>query len=331
LLYILFGQDDFSIHELLEEIKRGLGDQTLLSANTTVLDGKQLSLAELRVAGETVPFLAEKRLVIIKGLLERFEAKGKSAGQKKTRPAAGEESECQSLATHLLQLPESTVLVLVDGKVVKDNPLLRRLSGRAQVKQFPLLSDNELRAWIRRRVSGEGGNILPQAVSLLAKLVGNNLWTMANEIKKLVLLASGRRIEEADVRAVVSYAQEASVFAMVDAILESKPGVAQRWLQQLLAEGAAPVYLLFMLSRQAQLIIRAKVLGSQGEPKAEIQSRLGLPSEFALRRTLEQADKYSWLRLKAVYHKLLATDLAIKTGRYEAELALNILIAELGQ
>jgi len=58
---------------------------------------------------------------------------------------------------------------------------------------------------------------------------------------------------------------------------------------------------------------------------------LGLTSEFALRRTLEQADRYSLERLKQVYHKLLEADLSIKTGRYDAELTLNILIAELCQ
>ena len=130
---------------------------------------------------------------------------------------------------------------------------------------------------------------------------------------------------------VVSYAQESNVFAMVDAILEFKPGLAEKLLQQLLREGAAPAYLLFMLWRQVQMIVRVKELRSRGEPEAEIQDRLGLPSEFTLRKTIEQADRYPLPRVKEVYHKLLEADLAIKTGKYEGELALNILIAELGQ
>lgn len=61
----------------------------------------------------------------------------------------------------------------------------------------------------------------------------------------------------------------------------------------------------------------------------EIQDRLGLPSEFALRKTLEQAQRYPLERLRELYNKLLETDLAIKTGKYDGELALNLLIAEL--
>ena len=153
---------------------------------------------------------------------------------------------------------------------------------------------------------------------------------MANEINKLVLLTSGRRIEEEDVRRLVSYAQETNVFAMVDAILEFNPGLAVKLLQQLLREGAAAAYLLFMVARQVQMIVLTKGLRSGGAAEAEIQDKLGL-SELALRKTIDQADRYPLPRVKEVYHKLLEADLAIKTGRYEGELALDILIADLGQ
>jgi len=330
LLYILQGQDDFSLRQALEGIKKSIGDHNLLPANITVLEGQQLPLAQLRNICETVPFLAEKRLVIVEGLLARFEPRGKSTPRKKTTPVTNQENEYKSWAAGISKLPESTILVLVDGKVASNNPLLTELSGKAEVKRFPLLGDTGLQQWIKKQVKEEGGNISPQAVSLLAGLIGSNLWIMANEIKKLVLLTSGRRIEEEDVRTLVSYAQETNVFAMVDAILEFKPGIAEKLLQQLLREGAAPAYLLFMLARQVQMIVRARELRSQGEPEVEIQNRLGLP-QFALRRTLEQAGRHPLSRVIEVYHKLLETDLAIKTGKYDGELALNILIAELGQ
>jgi len=301
----------------------------MLAANTTTLDGQQVKLDQLKTVCETVPFLAERRLVIINGLLERFEPKVKSSRQK--TPITNQQNEYKSLADYIGRLPDSTVLVLVDGRIRSNNPLLRELSTKAEVKSFPLLRDTSLRQWIQRRVTEEGGSISPGAANLLAKFVGSNLWIMANEINKLVLFASGRRIEEEDVRMVVSHAEQANVFAMIDAILEFKAGVAEHLLQQLLERGAVPAYLLVMVSRQAQMIVRAKELKNQGKPGIEIQNKLGLTSGFALRKTLEQADKYSLERLKEAYHKLLEADLSIKTGKYPGELALNILIAELCQ
>ena len=73
MLYILNGEDDFSLRQVLEEIKKRVGDPIVLEANTTLLDGQRVAVDQLRNACETVPFLAEKRLVIVEGLLGRFE------------------------------------------------------------------------------------------------------------------------------------------------------------------------------------------------------------------------------------------------------------------
>ncbi len=330
-MYILLGEDEFSLRQSLEEIKRSIGDETILTANTTTFDSQQVTLDQLRTVCETVPFLAERRLVIIKGLLERFGPGVRASSRKKVTRATKQQDEYKSWDAYVSKLPESTILVLIEGRITSKNPLFRELSNKAEVRSFPLLRGTKLLQWIQRRVKEEGGSIAPQSVDLLAKLVGGDLWVMTSEINKLVLFASGRRIEEEDVRMVVSYDQQANVFAMVDAILEFKAGVAEQSLQQLLQRGAAPAYLLVMLSRQVRMIVRAKELRSQGRPELEIQNRLGLASEFVLRKTLGQANMYPLERLKEVYHKLLEADLSIKTGKYEGELALTILIAELAQ
>ncbi|MDP3878767.1 MAG: DNA polymerase III subunit delta [Dehalococcoidales bacterium] len=328
MLYILTGQDDYSLTRALEEIKKGLGDPELLASTTTILDGQQVVPDEVKNVCATVPFLAEKRLVIIKGLLQRFEAAGRRGRQTKTSRTSPAE-DARVFAACFTGMPDTTVLVLLEGVLNSKNPLLVELAGKAAVKTFPLVKGNALQQWVQNQVKAEGGSITPRAVELLTRVVGSNLWTMAGEVNKLTLFASGRPIEEEDVKILVSSAQETSVFAMVDAIVEFKIGVAERLVEQLLQQGAAPTYLLFMLVRQVRMIVRARELKKQGKPEVEIQRRLGVTSEFALRRTVEQSQRYSWARLKEVYQELLEADLAIKTGKYDAELALNILVADL--
>ena len=331
MLYIFIGEDSFSIRQALEEIKGGLGDTTLLAANTTTLDGQQLTLNQLRAAAETTPFLAEKRLVIAPGLLQRYETRARMGRSRKKVSGNNEPDELKALATYLSQIPDSAVLVLTDSGISPGNSLLKGVSDRAVVRSFPLLRGKKLQQWIQQHLKKKGDSASPQAVDLLARLIGGNLWAMASEIEKLALFTAGRRIEEEDVRRVVSQSQETSVFAMVDAILELETRKAQQLLQQLLQKGAAPVYLMAMLSRQIQLIVRAKDMRNQGKSEAEIQTKLGLASEFALRKTLEQAARYRPERLKEVFYRLLDTDLSVKTGRRDGELALTILIAELCQ
>jgi DNA polymerase-3 subunit delta len=323
----LWGYDDYSIRQALDEIKKSLGDQAMLAVNTVTLDGQQASPEELSVICETVPFLAEKRLVIINGLLSRFEPRGRR--QKQERRGVIKSDEYKSLGVYISKIPESTVLVLIEGRITSSNPLYRDIAGKAVVKSFPLLKENRLKDWIQRHVKENSGSISPGAVELLAKLVGSNLWVMTNEIDKLTSFASERQIELADVKAIVSYVQQADVFDMVDAIVESKADTAEQLLQHLMRHGATPSYLLYMLTRQFRMIVRSHELKAQGKPRDEIQNRLGLFSEFVLDRTLEQARRYSLARLKEVYRYLLETDLSIKTGRYDGEFALDILVAEL--
>jgi len=330
LLHVLIGEDDFSLRQALEEIKKGIGDATALMTNTTVLEGRQVTLEHLRSACETVPFLSEKRLVIVEGLFERFES-GNKTGRKKSLRQPEQSERYKAIAEGIKQLPEFTELVLIGGGIKAGNPLLRELSAIAKVKLFPLLKQSQLSQWITQRVKAAGGSISPQAVTLLARFVGNDLWIMSNEVDKLALFTGGRPIEEADVRAVVSYAQEANVFAMVDAVLEFRVGAAQELLQQLLKQGAAPAQLLVMLSRQVRIIFQIREMRGRKKSRADIQSKLGLTSDFVLRKAWDQADRYSPARLREVYHKLLETDISIKTGKLDGEIALNILVAELGQ
>ena len=280
---------------------------------------------------KTVPFLAEKRLVIIKGLLGRFDPKTKSSGGNKTASKANRQNEYKSLVACIDDIPDSTILVLVDGKAGNKNPLFKAVSPKATVKIFPRLKNPELRKWIQRQVKREAGTISSQAVDMLVRIVGSNLWIMNSEIEKLTLFTSGRLIEEDDVDRVVSYAREVSVFAVVDAVLESKTRIADQALHHLVPRGAVPAHLLVMLSRRVRMIVNARVGRGQRKPEMEIQGRLGLTSEYALRKTLEQANRYPVERLKRLYHKLLETDLSIKTGKYDGELALSMLIAELCQ
>jgi len=331
LLYILYGPDDFSRGEALAAIKREIEDPTLLAANITLLDSQKLTPENLRNVCQTMPFLSGKRLIIVEGLLGRFESRNKAPRPPKANLKANKKDDYKTWAGCLSETPESTVVVLVDDSVGNRNSLFKELSGRATVKFFPLLNRARLRPWIEKRVGEAGGRISAPAAELLVKNVGSNLWVMHQEIIKLTLLATGRVIEPEDVRELVGCVQQDSVFTMVDAILELKAAVAEGVLQQLLDKGAAPAYLMAMLTRQIRMVARIKELQHQGKSVTEVQTRLGLASEFVFRKALEQAGRFSLTRIKEVYHRLLETDLAIKTGKYKGDLALTILIADLCQ
>jgi len=327
MFYILYGQDDFSLNQAVEKIKADLGDWEMLATNTTSLEGQRLTLSELRNKCDAAPFLSSHRLVIVDGLLGRF-------GVRQSRPRSGRGKsgnglgEWEGLASYIGQMPETTVLMLVDGEMKGQNPLLKKLSPLAEVRTFPLLRGRDLKAWIQQRVREEGGDIAPQAVNLLAELIGGDLWAMHGEIQKLLLYSQERPISEDDVRRLVSYVQEANIFALVDAVAEGRSELAQRILHRLYDDGVAPTYILVMITRQIRLIAQARELG-KGLSRLQIQDRLGLKSGYSLDKTLGQAKLYDFEGVKRAYDKLLETDSAIKTGKYGDKLALELLVTEL--
>ena len=264
---------------------------------------------------------------MVEGLLRRFEAKQSKSRSRKGKPGNGL-GEWQELDSYIRQMPETTALVLIDGEVKDSNPLLEKLSPLAEVRVFPLLRGKDLKTWIRQRVKGEGGDITPQAVNLLAELIGGDLWAMDGEIQKLLLYGQERPISEDDVRQLVSCVQEANIFALVDAVAEGRTELAQRILHRLYDEGVPPTYILVMITRQFRLIPQARDL-RKGLSRLQTQDRLGLKSSYALDKTLSQARLHDFGRVKRAYSKLLETDLAIKTGRHGDKLALELLVAEL--
>jgi len=327
MLYILYGQDDFSLSQAVGKIKADLGDWEMLATSTTNLEGQHLTLSELRNKCGAAPFLSSHRLVIVNGLLGRFEVK-----QSKPRSGKGKSGnglgEWEDLDSYIKQMPETTVIVLIDEEVKGSNPLLKKISPLAEVKTFPLLRGKDLKEWIRQRVKKEGGDITPQAVDLLAELIGGDLWAMDGEIRKLLLYNQARSISVDDVRQLVSHVQEASIFALVDAVAEGRTESAQRILHRLYDEGVAPTYILVMITRQFRLIAQARDLG-KGLSRLQIQDRLGLKQSYVVDKTLSQAKLYDFEDVKRAYDKLLETDLAIKTGKYSDKLALELLVTEL--
>jgi DNA polymerase-3 subunit delta len=327
MLYVLYGQDGFSLSQSVGKIKDGLGDREAVAANTISLEGRHLTLDELSNKCDAAPFLCPRRLVIVEGLLGRFEAKQSKSRSRKGKSGNGL-AEWEGFDSYIEQMPETTVLVLVDEDVKSNNPLLKQVSPLAEVRAFPLLRGRDLKTWIRERVKEEGGDITPEAVNLLAELIGGDLWAMDGEVQKLLLYSREHPIREDDVRQLVSCVQEASIFALVDAVAEGRTELAQRLLHRLYDEGVAPTYILTMITRQFRLIALAKDSG-KGLSRLQIQDRLGLKSSYALDKTLSQAKLHDFEQVKRAYDKLLETDLAIKTGQYSDKLALELLVTEL--
>jgi DNA polymerase-3 subunit delta len=335
MFYVFDGDDAFSLREELAGLMAKMGDPATQDLNTTTLDGQRTTLAEIHHHCDTLPFLADRRLVIVKGLLARLAQRGAGNADKQF---------LADLVDYLPHLPPTTRLIFVDTvKLGRRHPVvaLARDSDSGHIKTFEAPTGGRLARWVRSRVKQAGAKIEPQAVEVLCAFVGNDLYQLNHEIDKLAAYtddprqdekpSSGRRsITRDDVLLLTPHARQASIFDMVDALGQRDGRTASRIYHQLLDAGDHPLALLAMITRQFRLMIQVQELAPQlGTPQAIARELKQNP--YPIQKILIQSKNYSPDQLRQVYHKLLDTDFEIKTGRMEATLALDTLIAGLSR
>lgn len=327
MFYLLHGEDEYSRSRELARMKAKLGDSSSVDLNTSVLDGRELTLDELVFACDTVPFMGQKRLVIVNGLATRFESQAARA-----KESAEESGFLQRLSEYLTHLPETTRLVFVERKSIKRNNPIHRLAANSEcgyVRNFTPPRGQSLNRWIAGRVKEKGGHIESGAIHLLATFVGNDLQLLEHEIDKLQTYTLGERpIKERDVQLLVSYVQEANIFHMVDALGKRDTRRAMSLLHKLLEDAQHPLYILRMIIRQFRILLQIKELLAKGTSTADIRTLLRL-HPFALDKMLKQAPNFSIAQLEVIYHRLLEIDAAVKTGEMEEKLALGMFVTEL--
>lgn len=324
MLYILYGPDSFSRQEALAALRAELDPNGMLASSTVALEGRQTTPQEVMAACDTAPFLAQRRLVVVHGLLQQAEGGRSSRGRR-----GGGGGPWAALAEYVPRMPPTTVLVLVDDEVAPENPLLQALRPHAAVRHFPKPTERALPGWIASRARSLGLKMTDGAVRLLAALVGPDTWALASELEKLAAYAAdGRPVGEEEVRSLVAAAREVRVYSLVDAIVEGRAAAALRLLEQMMAQEQHPLSILAAIQRHYRNLVIAREMLEAGATSRQIGERARLGG-YALEKVLQQAPAYPLPRLREAYRRLLAADAAIKRGVYGQELALELLVQEL--
>lgn len=333
MITLLHGDEEFTRSEALRSFRREvLHEEGLGDLNLTVLDPPP-DLGTLRDHADTIPFLGEKRLIIVRGWLEAL-ARDMGRGQEHATNLA------RAIAEYLPHLPESTHLVFVEQVELKGNhPVVQRIhqlaeEGRAEIRLFTLPANARDRReyvlrWVRDRARGLQVELAPEATSRLVDVLGHDLRLLHQELEKLRAHAgAGGFVTLEDVERLVPYTREASVFHLITAIGEGDARKAVILLQQILAGGQHPLQILALLSRQFRIYIGLKDLAGQGHPPGEMARELRIPP-WTVRRDLRIAQRMSWAFLERAMERLLETDVAIKQGEIEPTLGIQLLVVRL--
>ena len=325
--YLIYG-DTFLVSERLKQIESEITNDTVLDSNHHKISASDANLDELRNICYALPFLDPIRLVVIDNLMGTLDGNrpGNKTRNNKSRSKIG---SWEQLPDIIQNMPDTTHTIFIDHDISKSNPLLKKLEPLCQSYYLPTPVRDDLLRWIKNRSEQQHYKITPAAIRLLADLVGNDLWTLHNELDKLGLYVQNQPIEENHVRDLVSQIRESSIFQFVDAIVEKRKGQALRLLHELHREGQDASYIFAMINRQLRLITLTKDLLSSGVSKQAIGTRLRINSQFVVEKTLAQTNRWSNQDIRHHYETLTESDLAIKEGRLDPDTALHVLIHDL--
>ena len=335
MLYILHGDDPFTIAETARGLRDRLAEtDPMAELNTTQLEGRRLTVGELQTAADAMPFMGERRLVLVEGLL------GRCNGRSGDRSPKARKALADALKAYLPNVPETTRLVFVEGKLDKRNPVLTwATTWRAEqeqpdetivIRDFHPPKAGQLPGWLQRRAKARGGVIEPAAASALTEALLRDgvvdLRLADSELLKLLTYAGERAVTAADVATLVTPVGLESIFKLVDALAERDGPRAATLLHRFLDEGEHPLRLLALIARQFRLLAHGRALLDEGAAPASLASALGVPP-FVARKVASNARRFSPDLLRTALGRLLDIDVGVKTGRVDAVLGLDLFVA----
>ncbi len=331
-VYILYGEDTFGRDEAVLTLKERMRALPAGEHNLTEL-GPETTVAALRLAADVVPFLADRRMVLVRGLLGRLSGRGGGGrrpprGRKPAAPDAGPD-EFQLLIEYLSDLPQTTSLVLVEDGRLDPDPLMAAIPrGRASVREYPRVT--EVPRWIRSRAKQIGVELDEAAVRELAQLGGAELRRLDSELHKLADYAAGRAVTRTDVRELV-VGREMAIWTLLDGLSERRTDKALSAFRLLLRQGEqvgalfgrdiVPHYHRLLVARELSLLSR--------EERARIDvTALGL-NPATVGKWMDEAARFDPSELERSIELLLNLDRQIKNGETEAEPSIEVAIVQL--
>ena len=324
MLIFVYGDDTFRVQEKVRQLTRAFRekfDPTGLNfAEFPSSSKKGLELGEVMGAVHALPFLGQKRMVVVRDLVD-----------------STKKADMGAWVDGFTKTPDSTIVVFweaVESKSLEKKPLFVALKDAAEVHHypFPALQGAELNRWIQNRVKERGGAIDAGGLRSIVERVGADLWQMDNEIGKLVAYANAQTITVTMVDELVHASFEGKIFQLIDAVSQRRPADAIRLLQEERWSGANDHYLLTMLGRQVRILLGARAMLDENPHVAneELARTLGI-HPFVAQKALTQARGFSLEHLKAVHDLLFEFDLAMKTGGIDADLAVDLTTVKLTQ
>ena len=194
--------------------------------------------------------------------------------------------------------------------------------------EFKEQTDETLARWIGMRIRKDGKGMSQAAYNSFIEKTGTDMENIDKELEKLLCYCMDKDvIELSDVEAVTTEQITNKVFEMVDAIASHRQKRALELYYDLLALKEPAMRIMYLISRQFNILMNVKAMTNKGFGNKDIASKAGCP-EWAVRKYQAQCRAYSLDDLKRAVRDGVAYEEAVKTGRMNDQMAVELFIVQ---
>jgi len=308
-VYLLYGEERYLKKQYTDKLRKALaGDDEM---NVHFFEGKDISVAQIIDLAETMPFLADRRVIFLSdsGLF-------KSGGEQ--------------MADYLAAPNDTTFFVFTESEVDKRSKLFKTVSAKGCAVEFTTQDDNTLKRWVASLLAREGKKVTEATVMLFLSKTGTDMENIQSELEKLICYCMDKDVvTSADVEAICTTRLQDRIFDMVEAVTRRQTTKALELYYDLLALKVQPLQILAMLSRQYNLTYQAKELKKRGVPDREIASKIGVPP-FVVGKYLSQAGQQKSSDLRRALEQCVQADQDVKSGLINDKMAVELIISSQG-
>lgn len=306
-IYLLYGTENYLKKQYKERLTKAMlpeGD----TMNYAYYEGKGVDLKEVIDLAETMPFFAERRLIVFENT-NLFK-------------------NASDLGDYVKDLPETTYFIFVENEVDKRSKLYKAVKAKGRIVELNFQDESILKRWIAGNVKKENKQISEQDIVYFLNKVGTDMGNITMELEKLFCYTLERdRITREAIDAVCLSQISNQIFDMVNAVAEKNQRKALDLYYDLLALKEPPMRILFLLTRQYRILYQVRGLMKKGYGRKEIATKAGL-HPFAAGKYMDQAKRFRSKEIRSILEDSADIEQRVKTGLLTDNLAVEIFLVK---
>ncbi len=307
-VYLLYGEEAYLRSQYRDKLKTALlGDGDAM--NYHYYEGRDVSVGEVIDLAETMPFLAERRVIILEnsGLFAH----------------GGEQ-----LAEYLAAPAQTAFFVFVEPSADKRSKLYKAVSTKGRAIEFKTQDETVLKRWILGFLKKENKNITERDLNLFLEKTGTDMENIRGELEKLLCYCMDRDVITAqDIENICTKQISNQIFDMINALALKQQKRAMDLYYDLLTLKEPPMRILYLITRQFNMLLQVKELKNKGHDANTIGEKVGLAG-FIAKKYVAQAAKFKEAELKTAVRDCVETEEAVKTGRMNDVMSVELLIVK---